>query len=248
MAEIYLDDLLSVRDRGISCATRFLNEAELALTIKELKIRSEDFIIFGGYAYAVRARIIFPAYWEKETIITSEYVVSLKIAGSSFSKLRHSDFLGALTGLGISRDVLGDIVVSEDAASAVLFCEPSIEKFLLSEPQPLERVGREKVHTSSYCIGDDFDSRHSFETITCHVSSMRLDCVTAAVCSLSREKAKDIIISSNAVLNYVDVTSPDRTLIEGDVLSIRGKGKFRIERISGITKRGRIRLDVIKYI
>ena len=248
MAEIHLFDLLSRRDGGITSATRFLNEAELALTLRDPILRGENYLVSGGYKDSIRARIIFPAYWEEESVNLTEYVECVKITGSKYTKLSHSDFLGSLTGIGISRDALGDIVVSEDNTSAVLFCEPSIKKFLLCEPSPLERVGREKVKISDYIPGDDFSSGRGYKPVCLFVSSMRLDCIAAALTGVSREKIKETIASGNVVLNYIVAESTDKTLCTGDILSIRGNGKYRIDISAGMTKKGRIKLNVLKYV
>lgn len=248
MADIFLSDLLQRRDRGITSATRFLNEAELALTLRDPLLSGTDYLVCGGYRDAVRARIIFPAYWETGTVDAGEYVASVKICGSGYVKLSHSDFLGSLTGLGISRDFLGDIVVGGDGASAVLFCDPSIRKFLLSEPSPLERVGRDRVKTEDFTPDGDFTSGRGYEPLCLFVSSMRTDCVVAALCGVSREKAKDLVLSCSVVCNYAEATAVDRQLESGDIISVRGKGKYRIDSFAGTTKKGRIKLNVLKYV
>ena len=49
------------------------------------------------------------------------------------------------------------------------------------------------------------------------------------------------------MLNYRTVSDNDRAVSKGDILSIRGYGKFRIAEIGGETKKGRIHLSIEKY-
>lgn len=246
--DIHIYDLLAKREKGESTATRFLNESEKALASKELQTLGEDFRIFGGYGECIRARIVFPAFWETDSIDASEYVTSVKIVGSGYETLTHSDFLGSVLGLGISRNAVGDIVVEKEKTSAVVFCTPEIKSFLLSAPPVLERVGRDTVRVIDYTPGEDFTSGHGFESKTVLAASLRLDCIVSSLCNVSRENAKVMISQEKVSLNYVSALKCDAGVSAGDIISVRGKGKFRIDEASGNTKKGKIRLQISKYI
>ena len=43
-------------------------------------------------------------------------------------------------------------------------------------------------------------------------------------------------------------TKPDRLVAEGDVISVRGLGKMRLEAVGGNTKKGRISIEICRYI
>ena len=67
---------------------------------------------FGGYADAERKMLgIFPDYVQDGDIEKSFPITALRISHSR--KLSHRDFLGAFMSLGIKRELLGDILVSD---------------------------------------------------------------------------------------------------------------------------------------
>ena len=80
------------------------------------------------------------------------------------------------------------------------------------------------------------------------MASPRLDCVVAAVAGLSRDKAASAIASGLVTLNYREELSSSRLLEEGAKLSIRGKGKFVIDRLGPKTKKGRLCIGGRKYV
>jgi RNA-binding protein YlmH len=79
------------------------------------------------------------------------------------------------------------------------------------------------------------------------VSSLRLDCVVAELACASRSKANEIIRELRVFVNYENEENNSRNLKEGDILTIRGKGKFIIESIVGYTKKNRIILKILQY-
>ena len=74
-----------------------------------------------------------------------------------------------------------------------------------------------------------------------------LSFIVAAVSGLSREKTKSVILSGNVTLNFIECTNISKTVNEGDTLTIRGKGKFKINGVLGETKKHRIRISIIHY-
>ena len=77
---------------------------------------------------------------------------------------------------------------------------------------------------------------------------MRADCVVAALCNTSRERAKSLILQGLVEVNYETLSKPDAEISEGDIVSVRGEGKFRVNGTDGTTRRGRLRLSAEKYI
>ena len=63
---------------------------------------------------------------------------------------------------------------------------------------------------------------------------------------LSRDKAKAAVIGGVVAVSGRVEQRPDREVVQGDALSVRGHGKFVIGK-SGTTSRGRVRLAVKKY-
>ena len=80
------------------------------------------------------------------------------------------------------------------------------------------------------------------------VASERLDCVVAALCNLSREKAQMTVRSGLCELDYEAVEDCSATVTAPAVISVRGYGKFAVHAFDGTTRKGRVRLVAGKYI
>ena len=76
---------------------------------------------------------------------------------------------------------------------------------------------------------------------------MRLDGVISFALNISRSKAAGLINGIGAEVNYFLKNDCSFQLSEGDIFSVKGYGKFRLEEISGVTKKGRIHITVLKY-
>ncbi len=80
------------------------------------------------------------------------------------------------------------------------------------------------------------------------VSSLRLDCVVASICSVSRNEALELINDGRVVRNSFTQQKPTLKVANGDVISVRGKGKFEIVSADELSKKGRIILKYTKYV
>ena len=80
------------------------------------------------------------------------------------------------------------------------------------------------------------------------VSSMRLDNITSKIINKSRSIVDKMLIDKEILLNYDEVRNDSIGLKEGDILSIRKYGKYKIGKIKGYTKKNSIILEIIKYV
>lgn len=212
---------------------------------------------YGGYADSERNKLfVLPEYMalegeprhaalvENYGEVLDDAVAAVKIKGSGYKKLTHRDYLGSLLGLGVEREVIGDIAVVDDF-SAVVFCERKMADFFAGE---LKKIGSDTVKTVKFPIPADFTNERKFQLVSDTVASPRLDCVVSALAGLSREKARCVITVGDTDLDYFTEEKPDKIVGEGSIISIRGCGKFRIISLSEQTKKGRLRLTANKYI
>jgi RNA-binding protein YlmH len=170
----------------------------------------------------------------------------LKITnGSNFIKLKHSDYLGAVMALSIKRNKFGDFIVSENSCYFPAFNEVCdfIKANLLS-------VG--KCPCSIQILDKTMDKEllpkiMLNETII-NSTSLRLDCIIAAICNISRNKATELINSKKVLVNFEPITQKDFNVEFKTILTIRGYGKYKIEGQAGSTLKGKIKLKVEKYI
>lgn len=168
----------------------------------------------------------------------------LYIKGSGFRRLTHRDYLGSVLGLGLERDVTGDIFVA-DEHSAYLACKGEIADFLADN---LTHVSADTVRVTKMPAGFVPPVERKRQAIRDTVASARLDCVVAALTNLSREKAQVAVRSGLVELNYETCDACDTTVAPPCVLSVRGVGKFSVLSFDGETKKGRMRLSGEKYI
>ena len=86
------------------------------------------------------------------------------------------------------------------------------------------------------------------EELRITVPSLRLDSIIGELANCSRTLASEIIMGQRVFVNYENETQNSKLVKPGDVIVIRGKGKFNILRIDGITKKGKTVVIVEHYI
>ena len=86
------------------------------------------------------------------------------------------------------------------------------------------------------------------EEIEIIVSSLRLDNVISELAKCSRNKALDIINLERVFVNFECETKKTKQIKTGDMITIRGKGRFFIKENIGQTKSGRFIIKVEKFI
>ncbi len=250
-----LDDLCGRAEGGIIGHTCFLSPREQHFAAKHLKesgFPGSRVFFYGGFGNAERKRLfVLPDYipdgavYEDICMFGGDCIGAVRIDGSSYRTLCHRDFLGSVLGLGLERGVTGDIVTDADGFGAVVVCDRTVIPFIVSE---LKKVATDTVKVSEYTIPPGFEAEHRFIRISDTVASARIDCIVAALCNLSREKARREIESGNTEIEFETETRPDRLISEPCTLSVRGYGRFRVNSVSDVTRKGRLRLDADKFI
>ena len=242
-----LDKLELARDRGVPSHTGFLSPHERAVV--EGLIRAEGWprhLFFGGFADAERTVCAFLPDWleEEDWLAGQEYdpIRALRCTWTGGS-LTHRDFLGSILGLGLDREKVGDLLVG-DGVCDVLVLE-DVADFLLLH---LEQAGRVHLKVSAISLEMVSPPPVQVRTIRDTVSSLRLDAVASSGFSISRGKAADLISSGKVQLNHQECLKPDRPVNEGDTLSCRGFGKCVVKQVGGPSKKGRIMIELERYV
>ena len=253
----HLSDMKADAENGILRTSAFFTLAEQRRVRTWLGSHSGA-LIWGGYENAERARVYFlPDFIDAQVLdegmsvgrMLTEYgyddpTAILKITASGFRELSHRDYMGSVLSLGIERDVIGDIVVA-DKYSAYLFCDSAILPFILDN---LKKVANDAVKiTPVESVPSNFGQRE-YKVIKDTVASGRFDAIVACVCSLSRENAKKLVSSGMCELNFEVESAPDAELDAGDIFSIRGYGRYKLQSYDGENRRGRCRITVYKYV
>ncbi len=229
-----------------------LNEQNILHTLPKDKLSSR-IVSFGGYDPAERQmaafipEALYLRYGKKE--LSADEIgypfCALKISPLNvrFSEeLTHRDYLGAILNLGIDRAKTGDIVM--DGPDAMLFAHQAMASFIKEE---LRRVR----HTSVIVEEVELSGIRyvpSYEEIRGTVASVRLDSLLSLAFSKSRTKLSGLIEGAKVYVNGRLITNNGYQPCEGDVISVRGLGKFRLESIGGRTKKNRMSVTLSRYV
>lgn len=196
---------------------------------------------YGGYDDAERTVAAFlPDY--AEVIDCPLCVIRIKTPAGG-RKLTHRDYLGSLTGLGLKREMTGDILTVENGADIIVLEE--VKDFILMN---YSKAGRatltpEAVELSELCIPEK-----KTVTVKDTVASLRLDNVISSAFQLSRAKAAEAIRSGIVFVNSMQCEKPDMQIEEGSKLVLRGKGKAYLRNVGGKTRKDRIYIEIERYL
>ena len=227
---------------GSVTSTAFLTPAEQYLIQKEWIRREGKPLFFGGGEDCERRWAFFlPEYMERGSFDGGEYIRCVAFR-SYFGAPGHRDYLGAALALGIGRERIGDIRIKGERAW--IFCLPGVEPLLLD----MDRAGRYTVKGSECPLPEVPPEEVRRERVSFTVQSLRLDAVTGGMFRLSRSAAAEQIRMGLVSLNYSVCESVDAPIREGDVISLRGKGKGSVTEIGGRSKKDRLFVTAEKRI
>jgi len=219
--------------------TRFLEPGAMQdLARRAAREECMQVTFFGGYPDAERTVAAF--YYDQQP--QSYGITCLRLEWNTrYASASHRDLLGAAMGLGIEREMLGDILVEDGCAH--LFVLDEVAEYVIAN---LDSAGRAKLHVSveqGAFQPPEPEGIYLRET----VSATRLDAVIAAGYSLSREKAQKLIDQGLVKLNHVECVRMDARLAEGDLISVRGYGRMRLTELMGETRKGRVAIRLFRY-
>ena len=219
---------------GTVCVSGFLSPAEQHELQTRLGYIPCGLVFHGGGENCERAAAFFlPDYMTEDMLDLSEYLCAMKLK-AYFGQPGHRDYMGALLGMGIGREWLGDIQVEGD--TAYVFCMKSVLRHLLS----IEKAGRYTVKASQVPLEEVPARKVETESLSFSVMSPRLDAVAAGLFHLSRTEAAKQIAAGTVSLNYAQCLKADCIVKEGDILSLKGKGKGSISGMGGTSRKGRL--------
>ena len=243
LARVY-DRMTTAEQRCIPAASCFLTAREQVLVQRLLPHLPLRF--FGGCDGAERAVCCYvPEYLEPADWFHSDDGPICAIRATFYEKdeVTHRDVLGALMGSGIKREAVGDLYVQPGRCDFLVTRE--ILPYVM---QNLTSAGRTKLHLTELALDALEPPVQAVREIRDTVSTLRLDAVVSSGFGLSRGKASACIESGKASLNALPCTKPDRTVSEGDVISVRGLGKLELAQVLGTTKKGRTGILIRRYV
>ncbi|HHX60732.1 MAG TPA: hypothetical protein GX707_08465 [Epulopiscium sp.] len=157
--------------------------------------------------------------------------------------LSHRDYLGAIMGLGIEREKIGDLLIQGN--EAFVMTHGDILDYVLHSLDGVSRYG--KVTCSTVLKEDIPHFEPEYKSINSTVLSARADAIIATGFEISRSTVVKLIMSGRAMCNGVIITQ-STAINEGDTCTLRGHGKIKINEIGSMTKKGRTRVTIHRYI
>ncbi|KAB8138668.1 RNA-binding protein [Gracilibacillus oryzae] len=244
----YIDQVLSWRDevteRYHSKLTDFLHPREQK--IFQSLIGNEETLklqFFGAWEDAERKRALLTPFYEEITAKSFEVELLQAKYPEKFVTISHPDVLGAFLSAGIERKKLGDITIN-DGYIQILVAK-DITTYLISNVTSIKKANVQ-FHSIPFSQLLDSTNRWVENTATC--SSLRLDVLIKEMYQTSRQQAADLIKKGLVKVNFQTIEQAAFLLEEGDMLSVRGKGRSRLKEIQGKTKKDKVRITFEKLL
>lgn len=210
----------------------------------QLEVLGFNLFNYGGMPQSERQIIAFSPdnfIVEKEDFPIG--ILKVSVSTGIGKPLTHRDYLGAIMGLGIEREKIGDLVIREN--EAFIMVHEEILEYILFSLDSISRYG--KVTCQRVESGDIPSFQQEYKIINTTISSSRADALIAAGFKLSRTAVTKLIAAQRALCNGVIITQAS-PVKEGDICTLRGVGKIKIKEIGSVTRKGRLRVEIHRYI
>ena len=147
-------------------------------------------------------------------------------------------------GLGIKREMTGDIIVGDSGCKLAVIAK--IAPFIAEN---LSKAGRSSLKAK---IIPPAEAREGSKAVgvpdSFTVSSMRLDSVVKNAFGVSRGDACTAIESGSVFVNDTECQKPDKKISAGDKIVFRRKGRIIVSDCSAVSKKGRVIVEIIRFI
>ncbi|MDY0364044.1 MAG: YlmH/Sll1252 family protein [Bacilli bacterium] len=204
------------------------------LTIKEQQLLNHKNL-------EIRFSSIYPDEERKRAFIypkndNADPFFSISIISFENTDFSHADCLGAVMSLGVTREVIGDIIIDDYMVYIIIASE--IKKYILEN---LKKVKNQYIKVKEISIESLKDIKNvNLIEDNIIISSLRLDVVVATICKFSRSKSQEYIKKGLIKVNGIVLDKYDYFLKSDDYISIRKYGRTYIRNIIRKTKKDKL--------
>lgn len=145
--------------------------------------------------------------------------------------------LGAFLSLGMKRKKVGDILAGKGKVQLAL--DKDISAYVQMN---LTMIRKSTITFEETSLSDLIEQEPIWSHSEKIVSSLRLDTILKEIYSLSRKEAQTLIDKGLVKVNYRTVEDSKFILREGDMISLRGKGRSKLVGVNGQTKKEKIKV------
>jgi len=149
--------------------------------------------------------------------------------------IAHRDILGALTSLGVERNVFGDISLTKE--KIYIQVDALMKDYVLD----LHQIKRDYVYFETVDTLPEI-SEEKTETIVLSLDSLRIDALVAKAFKINRESVKALIDQEKIKINFIAVQKYTIICKPYDIISVRGFGRIRFVETLGESKKQKIRI------
>ena len=226
-----LDKYYSYLSNKRKTSTNFFNSFDIDKITRFLDNKNIEYGVYDKYSFLEKKIIYFGEY--------DNYITIFKAKKSD--KIKHSNILGTLFSLGLTDDVIGDIIVMDDYFYLTTLTR--LSSFIKNNLTIINGERIELLESTNIVLNKD-----RFLKMKLLVSSMRVDTIVSKITNTNRLKVNSMIKDNIILVNYNTVKSSSLILKNNDILSIRKYGKYIIKNIIGTTKKNNLVLEIEKYI
>jgi RNA-binding protein YlmH len=201
-----------------------------------------ELLASGGYDGAERVKATFVNEEFRGTPDFAIEVFSVKW-DERYYQITHRDVLGALMGLGIKREIIGDIIMCGHGCQIII--DSSLSNFIT---QNFNKIGAAPIAISQINLSDIVPREEKVKEIKTTVASLRLDVIAAAGFGTSRSRMSEEIVAGKLKVNWQDAKNSAQPIKTGDIISMRGRGRVEVCEILGQTKKGRISMLLKRFM
>lgn len=244
------DKIKHCKNRSKIVNTEFLNLYQNKLIqskLNELKIK--NYIFYGGFEEAEnKALILYPEKLNKKIVMNSinEIINAIKITlpNELIGKYEHRDYLASVMKLGLGRERIGDIIVYQNEAYIIVLKENA--EYIKDSLQEFIRFKKSKIEIID--VNEIKSKTPDLMPIEIHVSSNRLDSVVSEIAKTSRSKAEELIKNERVSINCQYEYKSSKQVNIGDIIIVRGSGKYILDDIKKNLKNKRLTITLKKYV
>ncbi|WP_249869857.1 RNA-binding protein [Oceanobacillus saliphilus] len=221
--------------------TDFLDPREQQIVEMLIGVSTDEVKIYkhGGGTEAERKRMVIAPFYEDVSDETFQLSLLEATYQDKFINVEHRDVMGSFLSLGVKRKKLGDINVGNGTIQIVLAKE--IGAYISTN---LTSIKKANVIFEEKPMSAFKDSKEKWVEADKTVSSLRLDAVLKEIYNISRKEASSFIQKLQVKVNYKVVDDSKFQLQQGDLISLRGKGRSRLLEIKGLSKKDKVKISI----
>lgn len=195
----------------------------------------------GGVTNAERKRAIIAPFYEEHIFDSYQLTLLEGTFNAKFLTITHRDVLGAFLSLGLKRRKIGDIIDADGKFQLVIGKE--LKTYVIANFRSVKNANislKEQPFTKSIQRALNWADEERV------VSSFRLDTMISAMYRMSRQQAIKFIQREHIKVNFQTIDDPTFLVEEGDLISVRGKGRGKFLNILGKTRKNHYRIEIAR--